>query len=101
MDFNPTDALDDQTARAIIRDIVHSGTIIWSRHAKERMAERGYTTSDVIYILLHGQIIKKEIDPIHNNWSYTFTGDDLDGDEGSVVTAILRRTLGIVITVLA
>ena len=100
MRFDPAEKIDNETAHKIIREIVSGGTLILSRHAKERMKERGYSTHDVETILLHGEIIKKELNSKTNNWVYTINGSTLDGDDGSVVIAIIKRMSSIVVTVL-
>ena len=101
MKFDPAEKIDDQTALKIIREIVNSGEIIISKHAKDRFGLRGYTTNDVIHILLYGTIIKREFKERNNNWAYTIEGDDLEHDSGSVVIVIIRRMTGLVITVLS
>jgi hypothetical protein len=101
MRFDPADELDNQTAHQIIREIISDGSLILSNHAKEMMKARKYSTHDVEYILLHGTIVKKELKTKTNNWVYTINGNDLDGDDGSVVVTIIRRMSSIVITVLS
>ncbi len=101
MRFNPADELSNDDAHQLIREIVNSGTVIESKHAKKRMQERGYSTHDVTYILLHGKITAKEHNQKANNWAYTVRGDDLDGDEGGVVTAVINQSQSVIITVLA
>ena len=100
MKFNSADELEIKDALRIIREIVSDGTLIISNHAKERMRERGYSIHDVEYILLHGDITKKEFNEKTSNWKYTVKGKDLDGDDGGVALAIIRRMSSIVITVL-
>ena len=100
MEFDQAREIPDHEAKSIIREIVRSGTLILSRHAKERMAERGYTLHDVVHILLHGEIVKKEYKEKTQNWSYRMQGCDLENDEGVIVVAIIKRMSAIVITVL-
>lgn len=100
MKFDPSREISNDQALAIIRDIVEDGILILSHHAKERMAERGYTLYDVVHILLHGRIVGKEHKEKTNNWSYKIHGNDLENDEGTVVIAILKQMSAIVITVL-
>ena len=100
MKFDQSREIPDDEAKSIIREIVVDGTLILSRHAKERMSERGYTLQDVIHILLHGKIVKKEYKEKTQNWSYRVQGYDLENDEGAIVVAILKRMSAIVITVL-
>ncbi len=101
MIFFPTDEISLGEASRIIYEIVTSGTIIMSGHVKKRMSERGYTVHDVEYILLNGEIAKKEFNNKVQNWAYTVRGEDLEGDAGGVVTAIIERRSAVIITVLS
>jgi hypothetical protein len=100
MKFDPPEEIDNEKAHFIIRDIVAGGEIIISKHAKGRMQERGYSMQDVEHILLGGEITNKEFKDKTQNWAYTIKGDDLEGDEGGVVTVIISRQTCVIITVL-
>jgi hypothetical protein len=101
MKFNPLENIDTDAAHRIIRRIVQDGTINLSRHAKNRMAERRYSIQDIEYILLNGKITKKEFKEKFQNWVYTVRGDDLEGNDGGVVTIIISPMLSVIVTVLA
>lgn len=102
MDFAPDKELDNQKALQLIRKIVACGErIIWSSHVKERMKERKYSSDDVMYILSRGDIVSKEFHAETQTWRYNIRGDDLDGNDGGVVTAIIKPTAIVVITVLS
>ncbi|MCB2181423.1 MAG: DUF4258 domain-containing protein [Desulfobulbaceae bacterium] len=101
MNFDPPKEIDKEKAQAIIREIVAGGELIISKHAKERMLERHYSTQDVEHILLRGEITKKEFKEKTQSWAYTLKGDDLEGDEGGVVTVIISRQACVIITVLS
>jgi hypothetical protein len=101
MRFDPCAEIEVSKAQSLIRDIVEGGEVILSNHAKESMKKRGYSTHDVEYILLNGKIVKKEFKKITQQWAYTVSGDDLDGDSGSVVIVIIKQYSGIVVTVLS
>ncbi len=103
MKFDPTADIETRIAHNIIRNTVQgvSGKVILSAHAKERMRERGYSPQDIQYILLNGKITNKEFNPKTQNWAYTLRGDDLEGDDGGVVPAIISEWTSIVITVLS
>ncbi|MEW6291396.1 MAG: DUF4258 domain-containing protein [Thermodesulfobacteriota bacterium] len=81
--------MDNEKVHSIIRDIVAGGEIIISKHAKGRMRERGYSTHDVEHILLRGEITHKEFKDKTQSWAYTIKGDDLENDQGGVVTVII------------
>ena len=57
--------------------------------------------NDVEYILLHGTITGKKFESGPGNWRYTITGPDLDGDEGGVITAIIKGNAIVLVTVLS
>ena len=101
MQFNSSDEISSSEAQAIIREILSNGTIIFTHHAKEKMRDRGYSTHDVEYILKHGEVIKKEFKAQTQTWAYKIAGQDLEGDDGAVVTVITKRMSAIIITVLA
>ncbi len=100
MQFDQSKEIPDDEVLSIIREIIKNGTLILSRHAKARMAERGYVLHDVIHILLNGEIIKREYRNRSENWAYEIQGCDLEGDQGAAVVAILKWMSAIVITVL-
>lgn len=101
MSFDPCEELDALAAHSLIRDIVVSGEVIISKHAKDRMKQRGYSAHDVEYILLNGKVVGKDFKETTRQWAYTVTGDDLEGDSGSVVVVVIRRSAGVVVTVLS
>ncbi len=102
MSFDSGTKISTDDAHKIIRNIIESDMeIVVSNHARERMYERGYTTQDVLHILLNGKITKQKLHDKSNSWRYTVSGDDLDGDEGSVVTVILSKAKFVIITVLS
>ena len=100
MKFDPSEEIDNEKAHSIIRDIVAGGEINISKHAKKRIQERGYSMHDVEYILLRGEITNKEFKDKTQSWAYTIKGDDLEDDEGGVVTVIISRQTCVIITVL-
>jgi hypothetical protein len=100
MKFDPAEEIDNEKAHSIIREIVVGGEFIVSNHAKARMLERGYSTHDVAYILIRGKITNKEFKDNTQSWAYTIKGEDLEGDEGGVVTVIINRLACVIITVL-
>ena len=100
MQFNPSSQISNAEALKIIREIASDGIIIFSNHAKERMMERGYTSHDVEYILAHGKIDKQEFKDNTQTWTYKISGADLEGDDGSIIVAIIKRMSAVIITVL-
>ncbi len=103
MRFDPTAEIENEIAHRIIRNTVEniSGKVIFSKHVRDRMRERNYSPQDVQYIMLNGKITAKAFNDRTQTWAYTLKGDDLVGDEGGVVTAIIIECSSIVITVLS
>lgn len=100
MTFNSTNEISSSEAQKLIREIVSAGTVIFTNHAKERMIERGYSTHDVEFILKHGTVVKKEFKNKTQAWSYKISGQDLEGEDGVVITTIIKRMSAVIITVL-
>ncbi|MCJ7616911.1 MAG: DUF4258 domain-containing protein, partial [Desulfobacterales bacterium] len=97
---DPSEEIDNEKAHSIICDIVAGGELIISKHTKGRMQERGYSMQDVEHILLRGEITNKEFKDKTQSWAYTIKGDNLEDDEGGVVTVIISRQTCVIITVL-
>jgi hypothetical protein len=76
--MTPAEALRD------IRGYASAGRVRFSRHAYERMSERGATQRDVIHACVHATKCTRT--PKQDRWKVT--GADLDGDALSVVVAI-------------
>jgi len=56
---------------------------------------------DVEHILCNGKIDSKEYKKQHGQWAYVVKGQDLEGDDGGVVAAIVLHYRCVVITVLS
>lgn len=101
MKYDPAKELSKDEVAALVREIVENGILILSRHARERMKERGYSIQDVQFILTHGEVQASSFDKLTGNWKYRFYGDDLDGGTGTVIVAIALQHKAVVITVLS
>lgn len=97
--FDSTAEIDDIEAIGLIRAIVANGSIIIGSHVKKRMNQRGFYTQDITEVLETGSIVSKEFDDKRNNWKYKVEGSDTDGEEGTVITAIISISSQQVITV--
>ncbi len=102
MGFDPSTKISTKDAHKIIRSIIESGLqVIIPGHARGRMEKRGYTTQDVLHILLNGKMTKQKFHDNSSSWRYTVSGVDLDGNDGAVVTVVISNTKLVVITVLS
>lgn len=96
--FNPRANLSEENALRIIRDILDYGTVHYSKHSRDSMNLRNFSDQDIINVLETGNIIDKEFNEEQGNWKYKISGVDIDGDDGSVVTAVLTAHSQIIIT---
>lgn len=103
MRFDPTKELSEPEVKDLINLIWNNsdGIIIISKHAKERMKERGYSFRDIMHIISNGSLIETEFNGSIKNWKYKFEGDDLENTAGGVVVAINSQYKCIIITVLS
>ncbi|MEI8172191.1 MAG: DUF4258 domain-containing protein [Deltaproteobacteria bacterium] len=94
--------LNPESASSLIRSILENtsrGILAFTKHAREQMTLRGYTTQDVVYILETGKVEEIELKP-NGEYHCKVKGHDLDGDRGVVITAIVNESNLLVITVL-
>ena len=99
MVFDPTEDITLEKAGSLVRNAAGRGNLIYSAHVKLRMRERGFSIHDVLFILQHGKLTGKKFKEDHGNWTYTIQGQDLDGYDGRVITAIISEQTLHVITV--
>ncbi|MCK9362115.1 MAG: DUF4258 domain-containing protein [Syntrophales bacterium] len=92
------EALSEEELKKIILEIFDHGSVIPSKHARERMRERGYSMADVRNILKHGAL--KKIEFIMNSHCYHLYGEDLEGHPGAVVTALISNLKIVIVTVM-
>ncbi len=72
--------------------------LIYSRHALERMAERGIAQDDIRHVLAKGRVVRSE-PHIRGGLAHTVEGRDLDDEPLAVVVAIKSTTRGVVLVV--
>lgn len=96
--FDPAKELSAHDALALIRDILEYGHLIFTPHAREEMRNGNFTDADVIHILEYGEIEAKQFDRDRGNWRYRIKGNDIEGESGRVVTAIVSRDTQIIVT---
>lgn len=82
-----------------INEILSSGRVIYSGHAKKQMAKRGYSIGDVHYIL-HVGTIKKYTEKGKERYECEIHGKDLENDDGAVIILIIKDIRLIIKTVL-
>jgi hypothetical protein len=70
------------------KDCLASGSILPTKHFRERMAERQIGMSDVRHAINTGILTGQERDVKTGEWKYTLSGKTLDGEPIKVVFAI-------------
>ncbi len=85
--------MDKKQAGKHIRNIAKTGYILTSQHCRNRMNERNVSTEDILHVLLWGIIedIKYDYDNDRQNYKCEVKGEDLDGDELIIHTAISEK----------
>jgi len=92
---NPTgiseSPLTEISARKIINDLAenHTSRIRWSRHVKDRMMERGVTTSQILTLLKNRHAVFREgpyCEP-NGDWKFNLKGK-VSGDIIELVVAL-------------
>jgi hypothetical protein len=67
-----------------IRGYAAAGRIKYTRHARERMAQRRVNEADIVSALVHARVC---VPADKGNWKAT--GPDVDGDDLEVVVAVV------------
>jgi hypothetical protein len=75
----------DAQALAEVQRLTRQGRVFFTRHANERLAERGATTADVRSALLGATTAAHQ--PERDTWRIA-GGSDTDGDDLTVIVAI-------------
>lgn len=94
-------ALTDAQVAAGVRKVVEARHVRWTRHAQERMAERGIDKGMVYECLSKGYFSEKPISPnVAGEFQYKFTMECVvDGETVTVAASYIPTTCVVVITV--
>ena len=63
--------LSNPEARDLVREILANGSVTYSRHAKERMAQRNMSMPDVANVLRGGWC--ESVEEVSGTWRYRIT----------------------------
>jgi hypothetical protein len=74
--------------KSIIRDIVQNSRISFSSHCRKRMPERNVITDDFLKVLNWGEISEQTWDEEHQCYKCRVDGQDVDGDDLSIIVAV-------------
>ncbi len=91
--------LSPTEAKAQILVILEDGEVKLSAHLRhERMGERTINAEDIRVALRNGEILRApEWEENYQNWKYRLEGQDLVGEELTVVTIIITKDLKLII----
>lgn len=90
--------LSGDELKKVIQDIFKSGEMILSRHARERMKERGYSLADIRHIVRNGNLSKTEKNK-GQQYNYHIHGEGVDGHPGGAVVALVKESKMVIVTV--
>lgn len=94
------ESVTHEELEARIHEILNYGSVRYNySHLRQRMDERNYTIGDIRYILQNGQIIDFEKEG-NEKYRCRVTGEDLEGDKGTVIVIIIKNTQLKIVTVL-
>ncbi len=92
--------LSRSEAGDLARQCVENGFVVITRHAKQRLIERGFTTLDVERVLAKGCVYKApEFDIKFREWKYRLEGKTVDDEELILVICFKPQPAAFVITV--
>ncbi|MCX5744645.1 MAG: DUF4258 domain-containing protein [Proteobacteria bacterium] len=86
--------MSDATVLDEIRRLVRRGSIVLTRHARDRLAERGASVRDLVAALLGATQASWQVD--RANWRVS-GGRDLDGDEMTVIVDLVADVIVVTI----
>jgi len=92
--------MNDANARKLLREIAQdSGNVVFTDHARKRMKERKFTSTQVLACLQVGMISEPVALDIHGCWKLTLT-HRVAGNTMEVAVAIDLPKRAIIITVI-
>lgn len=98
----PQELLTDNQVMAEVRMLVRQSKIGWTKHAQERMAERGYERGQVKQCLSAGHFIEQPYIPNRGGeleYKFTLEGN-VDGKTIRVAASLIPERKVVVITVI-
>lgn len=84
------DTMNNAEAEGILRE--RSRFCLYVRsHCRDRMADRDVTMNDIRYVIQWGSVVSVEWSPEYENWKCEIHGKDIEGDELTLIAAILEN----------
>lgn len=98
----PQESLTDHQVLTEIRALARQSKVGWTRHAQERMAERGFDKGQIKRCLASGNFIEQPYIPNRNGeLEYKFTlSAHVDGEIINVAASLIPEKKIVVITVI-
>lgn len=97
----PQEQLTDHQVLTEIRVLVQQSKIGWTKHAEERMAERGFEKGQIKKCLSSGTFIERPVLPNRSGeleYKFTLSGN-VDGEIINVAACLIPEKKVVVITV--
>lgn len=87
-----------QNILKLTAEAVDRGRLLYSRHANERLRERGIFKPEIEFILIRGhhEARKDQFNLEFENWDYAIRGKTLDGRDLRVIVAVFSPNLLII-----
>jgi hypothetical protein len=84
-----------------IREKVEAGRLLYSKHASERMAERGIIKPEIEFVLKNGRNNKRKdsFNEEFSGWDYAIEGKTVDGRKLRIVVAQVEPNLLVISTI--
>ena len=82
-----------------LREKIHTRQYVVTTHADDEVHEDCLTVYDVEHVILTGEIVERQRDPMTNEWKYCIIGRTLGDEKAQVVAKIGLTGKLVVITV--
>ena len=83
--------MTEDEAKQLLRKIARQQTVRFTNHCRERMKFRNVVVDDMLQVLMWPTALDLEYDMEAENWKSKVTGRDIEGDELTVVVAVLEK----------
>jgi len=82
-----------------MREKIRTNQYVMTLHAEEEMNDDQLSIYDVESVILNGEILERQKDPITAEWKYRIKGKTIDGVDVEVITKISPTGKLVIITV--
>jgi Domain of unknown function (DUF4258) len=77
------------------------GFVLYSKHANERMLQRGIIKPEVEYVLMNGrhEVKKDQFNKLYSTWDYAIKGKTVDGRNLRIIVTLVEPNVLVVTTI--